>query len=84
MPNRGSMLKFTANAKVHGFCVFVINWQLYAQREAPVISVAQEANFEVFRPTGVTRCTDVGVIWHRGGDRSSVPNFTPISAMIRV
>jgi len=62
----------------------LINQQHYAQRKAPVISVAQEANFEVFHPTGVTRCTDVGEIWHRGGDQSSMPNFTPIGAMIRV
>ena len=25
-----------------------------------------EANFEVFRPAGVTRCTDGGEIWHGG------------------
>jgi len=34
-----------------------------------------EADFEVFRPAGATRCTDVGKIWH--GGPSSVPNFTP-------
>jgi len=27
-----------------------------------------EADFEVFRPTGATRCTDGGEIWHGGGD----------------
>jgi len=30
-----------------------------------------EADFEVFRPTGVTRCTDGGDIWH--GERSTPP-----------
>jgi len=28
-----------------------------------------EADFEVFRPAGATRCTDGGEIWHGGGDR---------------
>jgi len=32
-----------------------------------------EADFEVFRPAGVTRCTDEGEIWH-------MPNFTLIGA----
>jgi len=47
-----------------------------------------KADFEVFRPTGATRCTDGGEIWH-GGDRigpllrASAPNFTPISATMR-
>jgi len=27
-----------------------------------------EADFEVFRPAGATRCTDRGEIWHGGGD----------------
>jgi len=31
--------------------------------------VYSEADFEVFCPTGVTRCTDGGEIWHGGGDR---------------
>ena len=30
--------------------------------------IYSEANFEVFRPAGVTRCTDGGEIWHGGGD----------------
>jgi len=38
-----------------------------------------EADFEIFRPAGTTRCTD-GVKF----GTSSVPNFTPISATIRV
>jgi len=34
-----------------------------------------EADFEVFRPAGATRCTDGGEIWHGGGPKvpSSVP-----------
>jgi len=44
--------------------------------------VYSEANFEVFRPAGATRCTDGGEIWHGGG--SSMPNFTPIGATTRV
>jgi len=40
--------------------------------------VYSEANFEVFRPAGATRCTDGGEIWHGGGD--PMPNFTPIGA----
>jgi len=31
--------------------------------------VYSEADFEVFRPAVVTRCTDGGEIWHGGGDR---------------
>jgi len=32
--------------------------------------IYSEADYEVFRPAGVTRCTDWGEIWHGGGDRS--------------
>jgi len=47
--------------------------------------IYSEADFEVFRPAGATRCTDGGEIWHGGGDRrSSMPNFTPIGATTRV
>jgi len=43
--------------------------------------IYSEADFEVFRHAGVTRCTDGGEIWHGGGDLpSSMPNFTSISA----
>jgi len=45
--------------------------------------VYSEADFEVFRPAGATRCTDGGEIWHRGGDRIT-PNYTPIGATTRV
>ena len=31
--------------------------------------IYSEADFEVFRPAGATRCTDAGEIWHGGGDR---------------
>ena len=41
--------------------------------------IYSEADLEVFRPEGETRCTDGGEIWHVG-----VPNFTPIGAMVRV
>ena len=44
--------------------------------------VYSEADFEVFRPAGATRCTDGGEIWHGGGDRR--PNFTPIGETTRV
>jgi len=29
--------------------------------------IYSEADFEVFRPAGVTHCTDGGEIWHGGG-----------------
>ena len=29
--------------------------------------IYSEADFEDFRPTGATRCTDGGEIWHGGG-----------------
>ena len=35
--------------------------------------IYSEADFEVFRPAGATRCMDGGEIWHP----SSMPNFTP-------
>jgi len=38
-----------------------------------------EANFEVFRPAGATRCTDAGEIWHRCKISPS-----PIGATVRV
>ena len=62
-------------------------------------SIARSANrrlfhllrsrFDLFRPTGATRCTDRSEIWHGGGDqRGGVPsfvlNFIPIVATIRV
>jgi len=43
--------------------------------------IYSEADFEGFRPSGATRCTDEGEIWHGG---ASMPNFTPMGAMIRV
>ena len=30
--------------------------------------IYSEADFEVFRPAGATRCTHGGEIWHGGGD----------------
>ena len=65
------------------------SWSLLpaALREAQTCRylVYSEANFEVFRPAGATRCTDGGEIWHGGGDLpSSMPNFTPIGATTRV
>ena len=39
-----------------------------ALREAQICRylVYSEADFEVFRPAGATRCTDGGEIWHGG------------------
>jgi len=42
--------------------------------------IYSEADFEVFRPAGATRCADGGEIWHG----ASLPNFTPIGATTRV
>jgi len=39
--------------------------------------ICSEADFEVFRPAGATRCTDGGEIWHGA-------NFTPIGATTTV
>ena len=36
--------------------------------------IYSEADFEVFRPTGATRCTDGGEIWHAGGCQISLPS----------
>jgi len=38
--------------------------------------IYSEADFEVFRPAGATRCTDGSDIW-RGGWDSSTPDFNP-------
>jgi len=47
--------------------------------------IYSEADFEVFRPAGATRCTGGGEIWRGGGSvPSSMPNFTPTSATTRV
>jgi len=35
--------------------------------------VYSEADFEVFRLAGATRCTDGGEIWHEGGTWSPTP-----------
>jgi len=32
--------------------------------------IYSEADFEVFRPAGATRCIDWGEIWHGAGDRT--------------
>ena len=45
-------------------------WSLPAAlREAQICRylVYSEADFDVFRPAGATRCTDGGEIWHGGG-----------------
>jgi len=36
--------------------------------------IYSEADFEVFRPAGATRCTDGDEVWHGGGDRISPPS----------
>ena len=56
---------------------------LFTGSEAQSAGIS-EADFTVFRPAGATRCNDGGEIWHGGGDRASVPNFTLIGATIRV
>ena len=47
-------------------------WLPAALRAAQICRylVYSEADFEVFRSAGATRCTDGGEIWHGGGDRS--------------
>jgi len=46
------------------------NWQLCAQRKAQVYKLLK-GDFEVFRPTGATHCTDGGEIWHGGAKLGS-------------
>jgi len=47
--------------------------------------VYSEADFEVSRPAGATRCTDGGEIWHGGGDLRYDQVITfPIGATTRV
>jgi len=40
---------------------------------AQAAGIYSEADFEVFRPAGATRCTDGGENWHGGGDLWSPP-----------
>ena len=40
-----------------------------ARRASRRYLIYSEADFEVFRPVGATRCTDGDEIWHGGGDR---------------
>ena len=49
-----------------------------AKLNAPVNLIYSEADFEVFRSAGATRCTDGGEIW-----QGSVPNFTPSVQQLR-
>ena len=44
-----------------------------ARRASRRYLIYSEADFEVFRPAGATRCTDGGEIWHGGGDRRFPP-----------
>jgi len=51
--------------------------------------IYSEANFDVFRPAGATRCTDGVKFGMEEGTfgpsvPSSVPNFTPVGATTRV
>jgi len=46
--------------------------------------VYSEADFEVFRPAGAIRCTDLGETWHGGGDRGSAHStrvYGPLTRM---
>jgi len=69
---------------------FYVALMLFTDRIARSAScrylIYSEADFEVFRPAGSTRCTDGAEIWHGGGEwgPSSMPNFTPIGATTRV
>jgi len=79
----------TASSILHSFwfhfffitCIFIGGIAQSARRRYLIYT---EADFEVFRPAGATRCTDGGEIWHGGGGPSSTPNFTPIDATVKV
>jgi len=47
-------------------------WLPAALRAAQICRylVYSEADFEVLRPAGATRCTDGGEIWHGGGEQA--------------
>jgi len=62
--------------------VTVITGSIVRSTKCRYISYS-EANFEVLSRIGVTRCTNGGEIWHGRVD-SSMPNFTPIGATVRV
>jgi len=76
-----------ASAKAEGCYVLVVLFITgsIAQSATCRYLIYSEADFKVFRPAGATRCTDLGEIWHGGGDLpSSVPNFAPIGATVKV
>ena len=52
-----------------------------ARRSTHQYLTYSEADFQVFRPAGATRCTD-GVKF--GTEEETVPNFSPIGATIMV
>jgi len=51
----------------YSFDRIVLIFGYYRQHCACRYLIYSETDFEVFRPTGATRCTDGGEIWHRGG-----------------
>lgn len=58
---------------IYSCCILSYFYQQHARSTYTSISVTR-ADFEVFRPTVVTRCTNGGEIWHGVGVDCSTPN----------
>jgi len=78
--------------QIHCISIIIISTDSIARSAKHWHISYSEANFEVYRHTGATSCTDGGEIWYGGVDHSvhnSMPRllhakFHPIGAMIRV
>ena len=64
------MNAFTKNTEA----IFYFYRQDCAKRKRRYL-INLEADFEVYRPAGATRCTHGDEIWHGGGDLSKVVGY---------
>jgi len=78
-----SVAETTHHTSVHQTVQLMYHYRQHCvQWNAPVFILNySEADFEVFCPTGATRCTDGGEIWHGGRDQRSPPpcQISPLS-----
>jgi len=68
-----SRLKLAARAVLSADAGLLVFTGSIARKVSRRYLIYSEADFEVFRPAGATRCTDGSEIWHEGGDRRRGP-----------
>ena len=68
---------------LNGVVAVILHYYRLRAAQACRYLIYSEADFEVFRPAGATRCTDGGEIWHGGGDflRGEKPQNRPLSKL---